>query len=243
MIRIRVFGELAVEIDGAPWRGSPAAARGRCSGGWPASRRPSAQSRRLGVLAGRAGGEAREPADRAGRLRRSLGNRQRPASPRAAPPWASRTVPTFGSTRGSSIGCSPRGTGDQALAVCRGELLSDLDDDWVLEERQAHRERMATLLGALGAAAEQAGDLDRAVGYARERLALDPLSEDARASSSDGSRAPAIARAPPPCIEGFARAFGELGLAPSPETRALVEKILNEPESPVVRSPPSRRRH
>ena len=100
------------------------------------------------------------------------------------------------------------GHGDQALAVCRGELLSDLDDDWVLEERQAHRERMATLLGALGAAAEQAGDLDRAVGYARERLALDPLSEDAARVLIGGSRAPAIARAPSPCIEGFARAFG-----------------------------------
>ena len=98
---------------------------------------------------------------------------------------------------------------------------------------------MATLLGALGAAAEQAGDLDRAVGYARAPGAR-PLSEDAArvligrlARTGDRASAAAVYRG---VRESLRR---ELRFAPSPETRALVEEILNEPESPVVRSPPS----
>jgi DNA-binding SARP family transcriptional activator len=69
--------------------------------------------------------------------------------------------------------------GAQALELCRGELLSDLDDDWVLEERDRHRERVGEVLAALGAAAEEAGDMHLAARYSREHVALDPLSEDA----------------------------------------------------------------
>ena len=119
------------------------------------------------------------------------------------------------------------GCGDQALALCGGELLSDLDDDWVLEARQAHRERVAALLGALGAAAEQAGDLvgrsstpangwrwTRSVGgdCARPHRAARPRRRPGvrRRGLSGGAREPS-ARA---CV-----------VAPSPETRALVEEI------------------
>ena len=71
------------------------------------------------------------------------------------------------------------GRRDEALALCDGDLLTDLDDDWVLEERQAHRDRVAGLLAALGEAAEEAGDAEAAVHLARRRLDLDPASEDA----------------------------------------------------------------
>ena len=37
------------------------------------------------------------------------------------------------------------GRGDEALALCDDDLLTDLDDDWVLEERQAHRDRVVAL--------------------------------------------------------------------------------------------------
>ena len=39
----------------------------------------------------------------------------------------------------------------------RDDLLPDLDDDWVLEARQAHRERVVELLEALGEEAEDGG--------------------------------------------------------------------------------------
>ena len=181
MLRIRVFGELAVEIDGrAPERlagGRARALLGRLAlhpGLHPRSRVASVfwpdvleESARVSLRTGLAA------------VRRQLGE------PAAACIAASRT--TVGIEDGPGIWIDARefdrllaaGRGDQALALCGGDLLSDLDDDWVLEARQAHRERVAALLGALGAAAEQAGDLDRAVERARERLALDPLSEDA----------------------------------------------------------------
>ena len=59
------------------------------------------------------------------------------------------------------------GRGDEALALCQGDLLTDLDDDWVLEERQAHRDRVGELLAALGDAAEEAGDTEAALQHAR----------------------------------------------------------------------------
>ena len=62
-----------------------------------------------------------------------------------------------------------------ALELRDGELLTDLDDDWVLEERRLHRVRVEELLVALGEAAEAAGDAEAAVGYARRRLELDPV--------------------------------------------------------------------
>jgi hypothetical protein len=57
------------------------------------------------------------------------------------------------------------GSGERALTLCRGDLLTDLDDDWVLEERQLYRERIAAVLGELGAAYEEAGDNRRAVTF------------------------------------------------------------------------------
>ena len=116
-----------------------------------------------------------------------------------------------------------------ALALCRDELLVDLDDDWVLEARQAHRERVGELLVALGETAEAAGDVDTAVIHARRRLELDPVSEDAarvlmRRLAESGDRAAAVAS-----YEAFRGLLQrELGMAPSGETRALAELLRTE---------------
>jgi DNA-binding SARP family transcriptional activator len=59
---------------------------------------------------------------------------------------------------------------EQALELRRrGELLADLDDDWVLEARDVHRSRLCDVVGMLGDVAEAAGDLGAAVRYAREQ--------------------------------------------------------------------------
>ena len=116
-----------------------------------------------------------------------------------------------------------------ALALCGDELLVDLDDDWVLEARQAHRERVGELLVALGESAEAAGDADAAVSHARRRLELDPVSEDAarvlmRRLAESGDRAAAVA-----AYEAFRGVLQrELGMAPSGETRALAERLRTE---------------
>ena len=65
---------------------------------------------------------------------------------------------------------------EEAVALHRGPLLADLDDDWVLEARDEHAERLGSALARLAAAADPPAD---AVGWARRRLALDPLDEDA----------------------------------------------------------------
>ncbi len=125
-----------------------------------------------------------------------------------------------------------------ALALCGEELLVDLDDDWVLEARQAHRERVADLLVVLGQAAEEAGDTEAALAHARRRLELDPVSEDAarvlmRRLAQSGDRAAAVA-----AYEAFRGALQrELGMAPSGETRALVEQLRAEEPSPGAELP------
>jgi DNA-binding SARP family transcriptional activator/tetratricopeptide (TPR) repeat protein len=130
--------------------------------------------------------------------------------------------------------------GAEALELCRGELLSDLDDDWVLEERAAHRDRTGDVLAGLAVAAEESDDLRLAVRYSRERLALDPLSEEAaqaliRRLARAGDRASAVATYRT-LREGLRR---ELGIQPSAETRALVEEIETEvPPHAASRLPP-----
>jgi DNA-binding SARP family transcriptional activator len=121
------------------------------------------------------------------------------------------------------------GRWEEALALCGDDLLTDLDDDWVLEARGAHRERVGELLARLGEAAEERGDQDAAVRLARRRLELDPLSEDAaraliRRLALAGDRGAAIA-----AYEAFRAALRrELGIVPSAETRALAGELRDE---------------
>lgn len=120
----------------------------------------------------------------------------------------------------------------EALTLCRAELLLDLDDDWVLEARQAHRERVGGLLETLGEEAEAESDLEAAAAHARRRLELDPFSEDAarvlmRRLAESGDRAAAVAT-----YESLRTVLQrELGMAPSSQTRALAEQLRAEPQA------------
>ena len=121
---------------------------------------------------------------------------------------------------------------EAALELCDGNLLTDLDDDWVLEERTVHRERVAAILDALGEAAEGSGDVHAAARYARRRLDLEPASEQAArvlmqrlARSGDGAAAVAT-------YESLRAALRrDYGMAPSAETRALVETLRSAPRA------------
>jgi DNA-binding SARP family transcriptional activator len=66
-----------------------------------------------------------------------------------------------------------------AVALCRGDLLAGLDDDWVLEARDVHRTRHGEALARLAEATAGAGDHATAVGWARRAVGLDPFSEEA----------------------------------------------------------------
>ncbi|MEA2312768.1 MAG: hypothetical protein QOE28_2736, partial [Solirubrobacteraceae bacterium] len=125
---------------------------------------------------------------------------------------------------------------EAAVALHRGPLLADLDDDWVLEARDEQAERLGSALARLAAAAATPAD---AVGWARRRLALDPLDEDAardvmRRLADADNRTGALA-----AYERFSdRLRVALGLAPSAQTRSLAAAIREE-EAPAVPAAPA----
>jgi DNA-binding SARP family transcriptional activator/class 3 adenylate cyclase len=115
---------------------------------------------------------------------------------------------------------------EDALELARGELLADLDDDWVYERRDEHRASVVALLERMAAAAEAAGDLAAAVAFTRRQVALDPLSEEAhreliRRLAANGDRSAALTTYRR-LTDRFA---SELGIVPSSVTRELVERI------------------
>jgi DNA-binding SARP family transcriptional activator len=119
-----------------------------------------------------------------------------------------------------------KGDLDQALALASDELLPELDDDWVHEARDAHRQAVGSVLAGLAERAEASADLTAAVDYARRIVALDPLDEQAsqrliRLLTAAGDR--------PAALAAFARLRDrlrdELRIAPSASTRQVVEQV------------------
>jgi DNA-binding SARP family transcriptional activator/tetratricopeptide (TPR) repeat protein len=113
-----------------------------------------------------------------------------------------------------------------ALALCRGDLLQELDDDWVASAREDLENDMAAALGHLTGQATATGDLAAALTWARRLTSLRPLDESAggaliRALIDTGDE--------PAALEAFGklrqRLSAELGIAPSAATKALVEPL------------------
>ncbi len=131
-----------------------------------------------------------------------------------------------------------RGELEEAVALCRGDLLADLDDDWVNEPREQHRHRLLSVLGALAEEAERSGDLDTALGRTREQVALDPLSEEAqtelvRRLAATGDRAAALA-----AYQAYSdRLRRDLGIAPSAACRQLVDQVRSGEAAHSPRAP------
>lgn len=118
---------------------------------------------------------------------------------------------------------------EAAVALQRGPLLADLDDDWVLEARDEQAERLGSVYARLAAAAATPAE---AAAWARRRLTLDPLDEEAarelmRRLAADGDRVGAVA-----AYDRLSDRLREgLGLAPSAQTRTLAA-TLREAEAP-----------
>jgi DNA-binding SARP family transcriptional activator len=113
-----------------------------------------------------------------------------------------------------------------AAACCRGPLLADLDEDWVLEARDEHAHRVSAVLARL---AEQASTPQEAVEHARRRLALDPLDEAAARDlmgclAAAGDRAGALAAGE----RLRERLRTQLGIAPAPQTRMLMAELRED---------------
>jgi DNA-binding SARP family transcriptional activator/tetratricopeptide (TPR) repeat protein len=114
----------------------------------------------------------------------------------------------------------------EALGLCRGELLADLDDDWVFELRDARRHRVAEVLARLADEAEELGDLQAAVDWTRKLVALEPLAE---AGQRELIRRLALAGDRSSALAAFdalrARFRRDFQAEPSAETRALAAEI------------------
>jgi DNA-binding SARP family transcriptional activator len=117
----------------------------------------------------------------------------------------------------------------EAVELCTGELLAGFEEEWALMARAAHRERLLEVLERLAESSEATGDMDKALEWSRRAVAVDPLSEDAHrglivrlAASGDRARALMVYRAL------TARLRRELSVAPSPATRALVERLRGD---------------
>ena len=113
-----------------------------------------------------------------------------------------------------------------ALDLCRGDLLQELDDDWVVEAREELDRDVAAALRDLTQQAAAAGDTEGAAGWARRRAALCPLDESAGA---DLIRALIQAGDAPAALAALAklrdRLDSELGIGVSAGTAALVSQL------------------
>lgn len=132
---------------------------------------------------------------------------------------------------------------EEALALRGGELLAGLDEEWVYEARDRHRDVVLSVLERLALAEERSGDRSIAARWTREQVELDPLSEELhrrliRRLADAGDRSAALA-----AYERMReRLRKELRITPSPETRRLVERLREQdPAEPSGGAPAERR--
>jgi DNA-binding SARP family transcriptional activator len=227
VLEIRVLGGLAAELDGRPVQ-LPADARARELLGWLVVA-PGLHAR--SALAGRLRPEVGEESarktlrDAVYELRRVLGPAGRDA---------------IVATR-EQVGLEPElvradlwefrrrvaaGEPEAAVEGRMGELLAGMDADWVLRARDEHAAELGAVLASLAERADAAGNLDAAVRWTRRRLEVEPLAEEAhrdliRRLAGAGDR-PAALTAAAALSDRLRR---ELGVPPSPQTRALVEDV------------------
>jgi DNA-binding SARP family transcriptional activator len=118
------------------------------------------------------------------------------------------------------------GQPEDALALGEGELLAGFDEQWALEARAAHRDRVSDALEALATQAERDGDHDTAIRLTRREVALDRLDEAAHRRlmtrlAARGDRSGALSE-----YELLReRLRRELGVVPAAPTRELADDL------------------
>src|ERR687890_1809414 len=152
MLRVRVFGGLALESDGVALE-PPASRRARELLGWLALN-PGRHAR--AAVAARFWPDVLDASARAS-LRTTLHELRRALGPEGACVVADRDTVALEGARVDALEVDALladGRADEALALQDGELLAGLEEDWVLAARDDFRERLAGRLGVLAAAAD-----------------------------------------------------------------------------------------
>ena len=116
------------------------------------------------------------------------------------------------------------GAGNVAVSIVSRSLLEGVDTEWVLRARQNLRGVRVRALACLAAAALANTEWPLAAQFGRAQVELEPFRETGwqqlmRAQAGAGNRAEAL-RAYAECRDLLAK---ELGVAPSPETEAIVK--------------------
>src|SRR3954471_24690353 len=124
----------------------------------------------------------------------------------------------------------------RALAACSAPILDGFEDDWAHEARSEHAQRLADALEQVAAAG---GDPAEAVRLTRAQVALDPLAEAPNRRlierlAAAGDRAAALSAG----RQYAERLRTQLGIAPSGQTRALLDELRRD-EPASVPPPPS----
>ena len=117
------------------------------------------------------------------------------------------------------------GEPDDALALGGGELLAGFDEQWALEARATHRDRMTEALEALAVKAEHDGHHETAIRLTRREVALDRLDEAAHRRlmtrlAVAGDRSGALSE----YEQLRERLRRELGVVPAAPTRELADE-------------------
>ena len=125
---------------------------------------------------------------------------------------------------------------EQALELCRGDLLEGMDDEWALAARERHRERLIALLEQRAADCLRRGAGREAVAWTRRQVQTDPFDEEAHRRliarlAEIGDRAGAL-RVYRTLAERLRR---ELGVAPSSRTRELIDQLRTD--APAAEAP------
>ena len=125
----------------------------------------------------------------------------------------------------------------RAIALYRGDLLCDLDEEWLLGPRTDFRDRFLSMLAKAIDAARADGDHATTSLYARRALEVDPWREDAlrallSALHDSGDRAGAVR-----LYREFASNLrSEVGIDPSPATLQLFESLCAATAEPAYGS-------
>ena len=227
MLEIQVIGELEVRLAGAKAE-LPAGRRVRALLGWLVvhpGRHPRSR------LAGQFWPDVPEASSRAS-LRSAIWALRSALGPDFAPCLATDRDSVTLTADGLWVDLREvrrliaQGQPAAALDLCRGDLLQELDDDWVVEAREELDRDVAAALRDLMHQAAAAGDTAAAADWARRRAALCPLDESAGA---DLIRALIQAGDGPAALAALARLRdrldSELGIGVSAGTAALVSQL------------------
>ncbi len=133
------------------------------------------------------------------------------------------------------LAAGDRGSLERAVELAARPFLPEIADEWAIEAQDAWRERLVGALDRLAELAEAEGDMAAAIEWTRRALRHDRLREAGhraliRRLADAGERAQAMA-AYRRCRDVMA---AELGIPPSAETRALAEGLRSAPAPPAA---------